>query len=327
MHDNNDGERPVDTAWSFFDRPVEPRLVPPSPVEVDRVRRAFVQRRILEIQARHQRRIARRLRTLGRRDADVQALRARLAVHQRSLLVAETEDRAVRAIPPPPRGLAHDAYHRASSLGLVVALTICVVADYLVDRGALQVLLLPLRLTQVLALLVAVVQTLAAHTVGRLLRRLSLTLDPDVLAHERTIMRLLAGLVVVTVVGLAALRAVFGTALLGLLMLGTGAAAALVAVTASYLHASLRVDALGATERRIRRRAWLAIRTGRRLLGAVARRTAAVGDLRASASAVAVSVDLVYDDALVHLDGDEPPWIQQMRRWAEGDELPYDEAS
>ena len=54
---------------------------------------------------------------------------------------------------------------------------------------------------------------------------------------------------------------------------------------------------------------------------------AAVGDLRASASAVAVAVDLAYDDALVRLDGDEPPRVRQMRRWAEGDELPYDGAS
>src|SRR4029453_15715820 len=163
---------------AFFDRPVAAEVARPAADEMARTphahvwrrpaqiqarprggappRRAHVWRRLAEIQARHRRAIHRRLTTLGKRHADVVSLQSRLALRHRALLAAEEEDRAARSLAPPPGVLPHEPPHRAlGPLGLAVALGLCVVADYLVDRSTLEVLLLPLRLTQLLALLVA----------------------------------------------------------------------------------------------------------------------------------------------------------------------------
>lgn len=313
---------------SFFDRPVAPEVARPAADELARVRAAHVWRRLAEIQARRRRAVHRRLTVLGKRHADVVTLESRLALRHRALLAAEEEDRAARSLAPPPGVLPHEPHHRAlGPVGLAAALGVCVLADYLVDRSTLQVLLLPLRLTQLLALLVAVVQTLAAHTIGRLLRRSREAVDPGVLGPERAITLALAALVAVTVAAMAVLRGMFGTLLLALLMLGVGAAAALVAITASYLHTNVRLDALAATERRLGRRGWLAARTSRRLMRAEARRTVAVGNLRACAADVVAEVEGVYATNRVHLNGREPAWLAQMRRWVDGRDLPYDQAT
>ena len=313
---------------AFFDRPIAAEVARPAADEMARTRHAHVWRRLAEIQARHRRTIHRRLTVLGRRQADMVALQSRLALRHRALLAAEEEDRAARSLAPAPGVLPHEPHHRAlGPVGLAAALGICIVADYLVDRSTLQVLLLPLRLTQLLALLVAVVQTLAAHTVGRLLRRSREAVDPGALAPERAIVVALAVLLAVTVTGMAVLRGMFGTTLLALVMFGVGSAASLVAVTASYLHANGRLDALGVTERRLRRRGWLAARTGRRLLRADARRTVAAGNLRAAAAGVVAEVEGVYAAHQVHLNGTEPAWVAQMRGWVEGRDLPYDQAT
>ena len=311
---------------AFFDRPVAAEVARPAADEMARTRHAHVWRRLAEIQARHRRAIHRRLTTLGKRHADVVSLQSRLALRHRALLAAEEEDRAARSLAPAPGVLPHEPHHRAlGPLGLAVALGLCVVADYLVDRSTLEVLLLPLRLTQLLALLVAVVQTLAAHTIGRLLRRSREAVDPGALAPERRIVVGLCALLAVTVTAMAVLRGMFGTTLLALLMFGVGAAAALVAITASYLHANGRLDALGVTERRLGRRGWRAARTGRRLLRAEARRTVATGNLRAAAAGVVAEVEGVYATHQVHLNGSEPAWVAQMRHWVEGRDLPYDQ--
>lgn len=263
------GHRGATTAatTTFFDDPIPPLPPAPAPEAVHGTHEAFVQQRLVEIHDRQRRRINGRALRLGRRTAAVQGLRVRLALHRRSLLVAARENSRVHEQPVPPRGLAFDGHSRAlGTVALVVVLAVCVLADYLVDRGSLQVLRLPLRLTQVLALLVAVVQTMSAHAVG--------------------------------------------------------GAAAVVAVTASYLHASTRLDALGATGRRLRREGRAATRVGRRLVRAQARQAVAASDLRATAAAVVAQVDLVYASHRLPVDGGEPPWVVEMRRWARGEDLP-----
>lgn len=328
MRDEDVPLAPGDGTRSFFERPIDPEVPAPAPEEVARLRHAQVWRRVAELQARHRRTIARRLIVLGRRDAEVRTLRARLALRQRALLAAEQEDRTARMLAPSPGLLPYEPHHRAlGHLGLAFVLALCVLADYLVDRSALQVLLLPLRLTQLLALLIATVQTLAAHMIGRLLRRSREVVDPGLLGHERRITVALGAFLAVTVGGVAVLRSYFGTTLLAVVMFGVGASAALVAVTACYLHASVRLDALGVTERRVGRRGWLATRTGRKLLRAEARRAVARGGLRAGAADLVARVDLVYAEHQVHLNGSEPPWVVQLRRWADGRDLPYDGVS
>jgi hypothetical protein len=176
----------------------------------------------------------------------------------------------------------------------------------------------------VLALLVAVVQTMSAHAVGRLLRRQSEAVDPGALRHERTKMRMLVVFIAITVAGLAVLRGLLGTLVFGVMILAVGGAAAVVAITASYLHASTRLDALGATGRRLRWEGRAATRAGRRLVRAQARQAVAASDLRASAAIVVAQVDLVYAHHRLPVDGGEPPWLAEMRRWARGEGLPTD---
>ena len=328
MSDGN-GHRGASTAatTTFFDDPIPPLPPAPAPEAVHGTHEAFVQQRLVEIHDRQRRRINARALRLGRRTAAVQGLRVRLALHRRSLLVAARENSRVHEQPVPPRGLAFDGHSRAlGTVALVVVLAVCVLADYLVDRGSLQVLRLPLRLTQVLALLVAVVQTMSAHAVGRLLRRQSEAVDPGALRHERTKMRVLIVFIAVTVAGLAVLRGLLGTLVFGVMILAVGGAAAVVAVTASYLHASTRLDALGATARRLRREGWAATRVGRRLVRAQARQAVAASDLRATAAAVVAQVDVVYATHSPPDDGGEPPWVVEMRRWARGEDLPGEPA-
>lgn len=328
MSDGNGHGSAAPTATAaFFDDPVPPLPPAPSPEAVDRAHEAFVQQRLVEIHARHRRRINRRALRLGRGTAAVRAQRVGLALRRRSLLVAARENGQVHEQPVPPRSSPFDGHSRAlGTVALVAVLAVCVLADYLVDRGSLQVLRLPLRLTQVLALLVAVVQTIAAHAAGRLLRRQSEAVDPGALRHERTKMRLLIGLVATTVAGLAVLRGLQGTVVFGVMILAVGGAAAVVAVTVSYLHASTRLDALAATGRRLRREGRAATRAGRRLVRAQARQAVAASDLRASAATVVAQVDLVYASHRAPIGGGEPPWVAEMRRWARGEDLPGGEA-
>jgi hypothetical protein len=257
--------------------------------------------------------------------ADVHALDTRLSLQQRALENAQRETNAVLDRPASPR-IAYDGHMRAlGTPALVMTLLLCVVVDYLVDRGALQALLLPLRTTQALALLIAVVQTLSAHTVGRLLRRQVDSLDPDGLRSERLGMWVLIVFVIVTVAGLAAVRGARSSMLLAVLLFAVGTAAAVVAATASYLHASTRVDAVRRAFSHVRRAGSALARSRRRQLRALTRRASAVSDLRATAGSVVAQVESVCALTDVQLDGDEPAWIGLLRRWAQGHGLPSEE--
>lgn len=283
---------------------------------------AYVWRRLDEIQRRHRRRIARSVRRLARCTADAYALDARLAIQRRALEVAERESNAVVDRPASPR-VAYDGHTRAlGTTALMLTLSVCIVADYLVDRGALQTLLLPLRMTQALALLIAVVQTLSAHTVGRLLRRQVDSLDPDGLRSERVEMWALVALVTVSVAGLAVVRGTRGSLILAALLFAVGTAAALVSATASYLHASTRVDAIRRASSHVRRAGSALARSRRRQLRAHARQASAMSDLQAAAGSVVAQVEGVYALANVHPGGGEPAWIDVLRRWARGQGLP-----
>jgi hypothetical protein len=199
----------------------------PSPADEAAQREAHVWQRLAELQHRHRRRLGRQLKEVGDCQAAVRGLGARLVLARRGLAAAVRDNDAVHRRVPTPR-FAYDELGRAlSTVGLVAILSVCILFDYLVDRSALQVLLLPLRVTQTFALFIAVVQTLSAHTVGTLLRRLKESPDPGGLHHERWAMGLLGALVAGSVVGLAAFRGMNGSALFGLVMLATGAATSL----------------------------------------------------------------------------------------------------
>jgi len=305
-----------------------PRWAPsagPTPEASAVAGRAYLWRRIDEIQRRNRRRIARSVRRLAMRTADVHALDTRLSLQQRALENAQRETNAVLDRPASPR-IAYDGHVRAlGTPALVMTLLLCVVVDYLVDRGALQALLLPLRTTQALALLIAVVQTLSAHTVGRLLRRQVDSLDPDGLRSERLGMWVLIVFVIVTVAGLAAVRGARSSMLLAVLLFAVGTAAAVVAAAASYLHASTRVDAVRRAFSHVRRAGSALTRSRRRQLRALTRRASAVSDLRATAGSVVAQVESVYALTDVQLDGDEPAWIGLLRRWTQGHGLPSEE--
>jgi hypothetical protein len=298
----------------------EPAL--PSPADEAAQREAHVWQRLAELQQRHRRRLGRQLKQLGDRQAAVRALGARLVLARRALATAVRDNDAVHRRAPSPR-YAYDELGRAlSGLGLVVILSVCVLFDYLVDRSALQVLLLPLRVTQTFALFIAVVQTLSAHTIGTLLRRVKESPDPGALHHERWAMGVLGALVASTVVGLAAFRGMNGSVLFGLVMLGTGAATSVVATTASYLHASPRMHAVRTTGRGVRRSGNRVARLGRKMFRADARTGVAASSLQATAAAIAAQVEAIYSAQGVRLDGREPPWIGRVRRLADGDGLP-----
>jgi hypothetical protein len=283
---------------------------------------AYVWRRLDEIQRRQRRRVARSVRRLARCTADAHALDARLAIKRRALEVAERESDAVLDRPASPR-VAYDGHMRAlGTPALVLTLSVCIVADYLVDRGALQTLLLPLRMTQALALLIAVVQTLSAHTVGRLLRRQVDSLDPDGLRSERVGMWALVALVTATVAGLAVVRGARGSLVLAGLLFAVGTVAALVSATASYLHASTRVDAIRRALSHVRRAGTALARSRRRQLRAHTRQASAMSDLQATAGSVVAQVESVYALANVRPGGGEPAWIDLLRRWTRGQGLP-----
>ena len=294
----------------------------PSPADEAAQREAHVWQRLAELQHRHRRRLGRQLKEVGDCQAAVRGLGARLVLARRGLAAAVRDNDAVHRRVPTPR-FAYDELGRAlSTVGLVAILSVCILFDYLVDRSALQVLLLPLRVTQTFALFIAVVQTLAAHTVGTLLRRLKESPDPGGLRHERWAMGLLGALVAGSVVGLAVFRGMNGSALFGLVMLGTGAATSLVATMASYLHASPRVHAVRTTGRGVRRAGNRVARLGRKLFRADARTGVAASSLQATAAAIAAQVEAIYSAQGVRLDGREPPWIGRVRRLAEGEGLP-----
>ena len=310
---------------AMFTRPGFGSGVPAGPSREDRerTRDAYVRTRLAEIQATNRRPMNKAVRRLGRATARYMALEARMEMARRRVDAAEQANAEVHRTAPSPRGSGYDAHSRALGLiGLAVILAICVVADYLVDRSAMQVLLLPLRITQALALFVAIVQMGAAHTVGRLLRRQKEVVDEGSLRHERTKMRLLIGFLATTVVGMAALRAVDGSLLLAAVMFGVGASAAVVAVTASYLHANTRMDALAASERALRWRTRATARTGRRLVRAEADLAVRRNDFTTRASTIATAVDLVYTEHRAHLNGSEPAWLGKVRHWAAGHDLP-----
>jgi hypothetical protein len=306
---------------SWFDDPLGPEGGSP-PGQGAGEHLALAWRRIGEIMERDGRRIRRLLRRLGRSHARVQALAARLAIRGHRVHHARRESDAVRRRTPPLR-FPWDGHARAlPTVGLVAVLAVCVTIDYLVDRNALQVLLLPLRVTQALAMFIAVAQTLAAHTVGHLRRRMAEAADPDALHHERVTMWVLTGLVATTVAGLAVFRGMQGAALLGLVMFAVGAAASAVAATAAYLHANSRLSALRTTGNQLERTGDGASRLGRKLLRAEARRAADACGLQASASATLAKVEAVYALYDVSLNGREPPFVAHLRRLAAGTGLP-----
>jgi hypothetical protein len=114
---------------------------------------------------------------------------------------------------------------------------------------------------------------------------------------------------------------VFGDWLLVAIMLGVGAASTLVAVAASYLNTSTRLDAVGRTERRVRRAAIAVSRRERRLGNALAGAAAARRALQDGAAGIVNRVERACDDLRVELDP-EPDWVVEARRWARGDDLP-----
>lgn len=298
--------------------------VAPSPQhdEETRTRDAYVHSRLAEIQASNRRPINRALRRLGRATARYLAADAHMELARRRVNAAETASSEVHRMGRSPRGTGYDSHSRAlGSIALAAVLVVCVLVDYLVDRSAMQVLLLPLRITQALALFVAVVQMGAAHTVGRLLRRQKEVLDQGALRHERTKMRLLIGLLTTTVIGMAALRLNAGMPLLGAVMFGVGAAATVTAVTASYLHANTRLDAVVASDRALGRRVRNVSRKGRRLVRAEAEVAVRRNDVANRASTIATAVDLVYAAHGTGIPLAEPAWVGQVRRWAAGHDL------
>ena len=118
----------------------------PSPEDRDRTRDAYVRNRLAEIQVTSRRPINAAMRRLGRSTARYMSLDARMEMARRRVAAAEQANAEVHRTAPSPRGSGYDAHNRAlGPIGLAIILTICVIADYLVDRSAMQVLLLPLR--------------------------------------------------------------------------------------------------------------------------------------------------------------------------------------
>jgi hypothetical protein len=314
MSDVNCAMAPVLTEPTAFTIPA------PTPDDLVRRGRAEARARLVRLHDGWRRELVRLVRRHGRWRGRVCAAQGALDLAFWRLAVAEDANASVRVQPPPVGGLAHDAHSRAlGTVPLLLVLGLCAGADYLIDRGALQALLLPLALTQTLALFIAVVQTTASHVAGRLLRRQRETADPGALREERTALRLILGFVALTVVGLAGLRGVFGGWLLVAIMLGVGAASTLVAVAASYLHTNTRLDALRRSERRVRWAGAAVTRRERRLGNALAGAAAARRALQAGAAGIVSRVERACDDLGVEFDP-EPDWIVEARRVARGDD-------
>jgi hypothetical protein len=287
----------------------------------------YVQGRLSAIHAASNKKVTATVTALGDAVAEVDAAHARYHVTSHQVRKAIEASTTVRALPPAPGGLPTDSHSRAlGRFSMVAILVVCLFGDWLVDRGSLLVFRLAFGFTETLAALIAVVQTLSAHTVGRLLRRLKEAIDPDELSHERKKMVILIGLITTTVIALALVRAALGNLLLAALVLGVGGASALVAVTISYLHANTRLDAIEDTDKKVDKAGNKAADTGRDVRRAEARMVGAVSELEAVAGGVVAKIDLVYQHHGVHpVAGDEPAWIIKLRDWAAGHNLPINE--
>lgn len=299
----------------------------PTPSEADRERRrrAQVQLRLAEIQKKQKRPVNRSVLVLGESIAVARAARFELGAAEQDMSMRQLERKTVLELAPPVGGLVYDQHSRAlGSVGMWAILAICVVSDYLVDRGSMLVFRLPLALTESIALLIAVLQTMAAHSVGRLLRRHSEAEDPDTLRHEWRKMWLLIGFLAVVVLGVAAVRASLGSFVFALVILGAGAVSAVVATVASYLHASTRRDALEKTTREVRSSGHQVAGRGKDLLTSEAAVIAAVDSLQAAAATGVAKIELVYA-ANSFTPDEEPPWVKEWRAWADGRALPYPE--
>ena len=165
-----------------------------------------------------------------------------------------------------------------------VVILLAWVLGYAIDRGALLVLELPLDLTRAIALMAVVVQLLAAHFGGHLLRRRHDAVDPLVRGRAETLLAAtcLVGAFTVSAV-LALIRGLSSGLLAGALFLVLGVLDMAVTVVAAYLHTHEGLSAVERARRHERYLRWRLARATRWLRRGVARARAAHDTTRRAA--------------------------------------------
>lgn len=218
---------------------------------------------------------------------------------------AEEAEQRARACGP-STGHVADAGRRVVSLPIYLGiLTLVGVLAYNLNKGALLVLLLPLPLTEAIALVSVVLTLAAAHWGGHILRR----------RHEVIEDRTVLGRTEITLgrVCVVAIRGAVGGLLPALLFLGLGVLDFTVALVASYFFTNDAVAARGRARRRARLASWYAALGRRSLLRQVARWRTSCYTYRDAAAVVVLDADQIRAAGLdtwqrTHAAEPEPVW-------------------
>lgn len=252
---------------------------------------------------------------------------------RRSALAEEEAAQAEqRASAYGPRiGHIADAGRRVVSLPIYLGiLTLAGMLAYNLNKGALLVLLLPLPLTEAIALVAVVLTLAAAHWGGHIMkRRHEVVEDRTVLGRtEITLGLVCVGGGYALMVIVATLRGAVGGLLPGLLFLGLGVLDFTVALVASYFFTNDVVAARNRARRRARLASWYAALGRRSLLRQVARWRTSCYAYRDAASVVVLAADQIRAAGLdtwqrTHAGQPEPTWpepewLQLLRPVASG---------
>lgn len=227
-------------------------------------------------------------------------------------------------------GPDHDVERGLSTAAYVLIMAVVAALQFVIDRGAMLTLLLPLGLTTAAAVFVTAVQLFAAHFAGHLLRREHHSVFPAVNIGRFEIGLGRACLVfgVAIAVVLAVIRAAGGGLLSAVLFALVGVLAFVVAVVASYAYAHDGVAAVDRTRRQQARARRLAAHDMRRLLKSLAAWRAACQAFCSQSTLLCAFVDHAFDAAADSYARNHPeeslpvrpelPWLNEARLASHG---------